>query len=336
MARGSGDAASGPWPTDGRLTAADRWDHLLARWGVGRAGHRVVPGLYALGDPGRDAPVFVTANYTLSFDTLRSAVATLDCFILVLDTKGINVWCAAGKGTFGTEELVRRIEATDLADAVDHRVVTVPQLGATGVSAHEVARRSGFAVEYGPVRAEDIPSYVATREATPAMRRVRFGLVDRLVLIPVEFVHVILPMLAAAAALYFAGGWPAAWAAVAAFTAGTVLFPILLPWIPTPDFTTKGLILGAVVAAPFGAARALGAGGGPRWWACGWAAVHVLGMAPVTAFLALLFTGSTTFTSKSGVAREIVRYTRLLAFTFGGGIVLAVVLAIAGGRGVAS
>jgi len=30
-------------------------------------------------------------------------------WILILDTKGVNVWCAAGKGTFGTEELVFRI-----------------------------------------------------------------------------------------------------------------------------------------------------------------------------------------------------------------------------------
>lgn len=309
---------------------------MLARWGVGRAGHRVEPGLYALGNPGRDAPVFVTANYTLSFDTLRSAVAGLDCCILVLDTRGINVWCAAGKGTFGTDELVRRIGLTGLTDVVDHRTVIVPQLGATGVSAQEVARRSGFSVEYGPVRAEDIREYIATHEATAAMRRVRFGLIDRLLLVPVEFVHVIAPMLAAAAALYFAGGWAAAWAAVAAFAAGTVVFPILLPWIPTPDFTTKGLILGSVVAAPFAAARIVGGAGGPWWWGIGWGAVHALAMAPVTAFLALLFTGSTTFTSKSGVEREIARYTRPLAFLFGLGIVLALVLAIAGARGVAS
>jgi hypothetical protein len=59
-------------------------------------------------------------------------------------------------------------------------------------------------------------------------------------------------------------------------------------------------------------------------------------MVPVTAFLSLLFTGSTTFTSLSGVEREIARYTRPLAFLFGAAIVLAVVLAVAGARGIAS
>lgn len=223
----------------------------------------------------------------------------------------------------------------NLAGVVDHRTVIVPQLGATGISAHEVSKRSGFAVEYGPVRAGDIREYLATHRATAEMRRVRFGLMDRLLLVPVEFAHVIAPMLVVAAALYFAGGWPAAWATVAAFVAGTVLFPILLPWIPTPDFTVKGLILGGAVAVPFAVARILTGTPSTWWWGSGWAAVHILGMAPVTALLALLFTGSTTFTSKSGVEREISRYTRPLAIMFGAGIALAVALAIVGARGVA-
>jgi len=62
-------------------------------------------GLYAIGNPVPDAPVFVSANYTLSFDALRSALDGIDVLSWFIDTKGINVWCAAGKGTFGTDEL---------------------------------------------------------------------------------------------------------------------------------------------------------------------------------------------------------------------------------------
>ena len=77
--------------------------------------YRVEPGLYAVGSPTADSPVLVSANYKMSFDRLRSALPGVDAWILVLDTKGINVWCAAGKGTFGTDELVRRIEAARAA-----------------------------------------------------------------------------------------------------------------------------------------------------------------------------------------------------------------------------
>ena len=168
-------------PTTSTLTLANRWDHWLARWGVDRSGHRVAPGLYALGNPTPDSPVFVTANYTLSFDALRSELVGVDGHILVLDTKGINVWCAAGKGTFGTEELVHRIEVSQLRGLVAHRTLILPQLGAPGIAAHEVKQRSGFKVEYGPVRAADLPAYLQTHQASPEMRQVLFPLVDRLV-----------------------------------------------------------------------------------------------------------------------------------------------------------
>jgi hypothetical protein len=310
------------------LTRVDRWDHFLARWGVNRGGHRVEPGLYALGDPSVDAPVFVTANYTLSFDALRSALAGIDAYILVLDTQGINVWCAAGKGTFGTDELVSRIESTRLQDVVRPRVLILPQLGAPGVAAHEVKRRSGFKVEYGPVRAADLPEYLETRRATPEMRRVRFGLRDRLVLIPVELVHVLLPALAGAAAVFLVGGPWAAMAVFAAILAGVVLFPILLPWLPTREFSTKGLILGAAVALPFAAAVLIGESGTVWWLRLGRALAYLLAMPPVAAYLALNFTGSTTFTSRTGVRREIFAYVPVMAWMFGAGVLSVAVLTL--------
>jgi uncharacterized membrane protein len=261
--------------TDSELTLANHWDHFAARWGVNRSAHRVAPGLYALGSPGPDAPVFVTANYTLSFDALRASLKGIDGYVMVLDTKGINVWCAAGKGTFGIDEVVHRIEATELHDVVSHRVLILPQLGAPGVSAHEVKRRSGFRIEYGPVRAVDLPAYLETHEATPEMRRVRFGLMDRLVLIPVELVHVVLPTLVAAIVLFFVGEWLASAGAIAAVLAGVVLFPLLLPWIPTQAFSSKGFVLGGIVALPFAAMAFVTAGtlcGGSerarRWPTC--------------------------------------------------------------------
>ena len=311
------------------ITLANRWDHFLARWGIRRHEHRVEPGLYAIGNPTEHSPVFVTANYTLSFDALRSALAGIDGYILVLETVGINVWCAAGKGTFCTHELVRRIELTGLGRIVSHRVLILPQLGAPGVAAHEVKSRSGFKVEYGPVRADDLPEYLETRTAAPDMRRVRFALSDRVVLIPVELVHVILPMLVVTAILYLVGGvlWSAG--AVAATLAGVVLFPVVLPWLPTRDFSTKGFILGGVVALPFAIARISGSLDVAWWVLAGRTLPFLLALPPVTAFLALNFTGSTTFTSRSGVRREIFTYVPIMAAMFASAIVLMVVFAVA-------
>jgi hypothetical protein len=308
--------------TTNSLTTANRWDYFLARWGVNRAGHRVEPGLYALGNPTPDSTVFVTANYTLSFDALRSSLPGKDGYILMLDTQGINVWCAAGKGTFGTDELVRRVEATGLSEVVRHRTLILPQLGAPGVAAHEVKKRTGFKVEYGPVRAADLPEYLTTGEATPEMRRVGFTLRDRLTLIPVELVDGLLALLVAAAAGYFLGGLFLLLAVVSAILAGVVLFPILLPWLPTRDFSTKGFILGGLVALPF-AISVIWRHPDWVWWMQTLSAVAFLLILPsITAFLTLNFTGSTTFTSRSGVRREIFAYIPAMAGMFVSGLVL--------------
>ena len=315
-------------PTTSALTLADRWDHVLARWRYRRADHRVAPGLYRLGKPTAESPVFVTANYTLSFDALRSALTGYDAYILVLDTQGINVWCAAGKGTFGTQELIHRIEETGLIDIVTHRVLILPQLGAAGVAAHEVKRQSGFRVEYGPVRAADLPEYLKRHQATPEMRRVTFPLVDRLVLIPVELVHVLLPMIIAGIVLHVLGGPIPSLGVMTAVLAGVVLFPILLPWLPTPNFSTKGLVLGGAVALPFALATAARSPDGLWSIQAGLALTGIIALPAITAFLALNFTGSTPVTSRSGVRREIYTYIPVMAVLFGSGLCGAVVLSV--------
>jgi hypothetical protein len=265
----------------------------------------------------------------LSFDALRSALAGRSAYILVLDTRGINVWCAAGKGTFGTDEIVARIEATRLHEVVGHRTLTLPRLGAPGVAAREVRRRSGFSVCFGPVRADDILEYLRAGEASPAMRTVHFGLADRIVLIPVELVRTVLPTALAAALLYLLGGWLLAGAAVAAVLAGVVLFPILLPWIPTRDFSSKGFILGFTVALPFVVGAVLQPSEASRWVGVAQAAGLLLAMPAVTAFLALNFTGSTPFTSRTGVRREMFLYIRPMAWTFALGMLTTIAVGLA-------
>jgi hypothetical protein len=304
--------------TTSSLTFSDRWDHFLARWRINRSGHRVEAGLYKLGKPTPDAPVFVTSNYTLSFDALRSALKGVDGYILVLDTQGINVWCAAGKGTFGTDELVRLIKETHLNEIVRHRVLILPQLGAPGVAAHEVKKRSKFKVEYGPVRAEDLPAYLETRQATEDMRRVRFTLKDRLALIPVELVAMLLPIVGL---VVFR-----AYGAAAAILAGTVLFPLLLPRIPTHNFSTKGFILGGIVALPFVISAYFNAPQTATWLRSAWALAFAMLIPPITAYIALNFTGSSTYTSRTGVRAEMFAYIPAMAWMFGIGLVLNIAL----------
>jgi hypothetical protein len=312
--------------TTSDLSLRDQLDHLTARFRIRRGQHRVTPGLYALGTPTPDSPVFVSANYTLSFDALRSALAGVDGYILVLDTHGINVWCAAGKGTFGTDELVNRIEVTALKDVVKNRTLILPQLAGPGVAAHQVRKRSGFKVEYGPVRASDLPEYLGTHQASPEMRLVHFSLKDRATLIPVELVGMLAPLVLAFGAAYALAGKLPALATLAAMLAGVVLFPLLLPWLPYKDFSVKGFLLGLLVTLPFSLVLILKTPG--DWVALTSGLILVVLLPPVTAFISLNFTGASTFTSRTGVKAEIFAYTPIMAILFGVGLLLMIALRI--------
>jgi hypothetical protein len=301
-----------------RLGLRDLGGTLMVRTGFGRSRYRVPPGLYAAGSPTGSSPVLLSANYKLSFDHLRRVLGGRDAWILVLDTHGINVWCAAGKGTFGTAEVVRRIFSCGLSRVVDHHKVVAPQLGAPGIAAHEVRQATGFHVVYGPVRAKDLPAFLDARmTAPPEMRRVRFRLRDRLLLVPVELTQNFRYMVPVAAALLLLGGLgprgyslarlattgaTSAALVVASYVTALVLGPALLPWLPGRAFSLKGAVLGLGLAGALVVAGWPGPGVFSSW-------VHVaawLALAPaLTSFTLMNFTGASTYTSLSGVLREM-------------------------------
>jgi len=281
---------------------------------------KVDPGLYALGTPDADSPVLISANFKMSFDLLREALNPgRNAWILVLDTNGINVWCSAGKGTFGTRELAYRMESSGLARVVRHRTVIVPQLGASGISAHEVRKLSGFKVVYGPVRAEDLPGFMDSGlKAGPGMRVKTFTIRERLSLVPVEIVQafktflMILPVVFLLSGFsgrgeFFAnafrfGGFTAL-GLLMAMAAGSLLTPVLLPWLPGRAFSLKGIWPGIACAALFlmlrHASVVLPAAGVLETTA--W----MLLIPAISAYLAMNFTGCSTFTSLSGVKKEM-------------------------------
>ena len=292
----------------------DRVGTFMTRIGIARDHYTVAPGLYAVGRPDPDDPVLVTANYKLTFDALRKELSGIKAWILVLDTRGINVWCAAGKGTFSTNELVQRIASTHLEKTVNHRELILPQLGATGVSAVKVKKASGFKVIWGPIQASDLKTFLDNgRRAGNGMRRVTFSLPERLVLIPVELYHLPKPTIWILAGIFLLSGigssifsfsmsWSRGLMAAAAYLigiiAGTVLAPALLPWIPGTAFAIKGAVIGVIAAIGLLAVLA-GSWGGLE------ALALLLFTTAISSYLAMNFTGSTPFTSPTGVEKEM-------------------------------
>ena len=296
----------------------DHWGTIKARFGVFRMDYSVSPGLYALGNPHDNSPVLVTANYKMSFDRLREALPGRDVWILVLDTDGINVWCAAGKGTFGTEELVGRIKSSGLINIVKHRKLILPQLGAPGVAAHLVAKLSGFKVQYGPIRAEDLLAYLdAGSKATAQMRLMTFPLKERAVLIPIELMEalkafpIIAPVLLILSGIMGpAGFWAnassygvfAVLALIGAIAGGAVFSTLLLPYLPGRAFSIKGLSIGIVTFLILLYLRNINI---QAWSARIETLAWLLIIPAISSFLAMNFTGASTYTSLSGVKKEM-------------------------------
>jgi len=322
--------AERPVQVSTQLTKSDILGAWKVRWGINRMKYTVNPGLYYVGNADKNSPVFVTANYKLSFDMLRKELSGMDAWILVLDTKGINVWCAAGKGTFGTNELIKRIYVTELSKTVAHKTIILPQLGAPGVSAAEVQKITGFKVIYGPVRACDIKEFMNNgMKATKEMREVKFTFADRLVLTPVELVSALKVTIIVLGILFilnlFANhpfGLVDFYGYLGALLVGCFLVPALLPWVPGRAFAWKGWLLGVLWAVLLNLINGWPAA--PQYSTVR-AAAYLLILPAVSAFYAMNFTGASTYTSLSGVLKEMKMAVPAIAASIAIGTVLILV-----------
>ena len=309
-------------------TLEDHLGALRVRFSLGRNRYRVKPGLYGLGRPGKDSEVLVTANYKLSFDLVRRKLSGLDVWILVLETYGVNVWCAAGKGTFSTDELIRQVKESQLSLYVSHKRLIVPQLGAPGVAAHQVKKATGFSVKFGPVRAADTKEYISSGyKKSEAMRTVEFKFKDRLILTAVELANTLPYLLVAIVffallsgihsegysfALLPKEGLKAGLYVLAAYMSGAFLAPLLLPLLPFRHFGGKGMVSGLLV---FGFIMLFGHTDIPILSMIGWFLIS----GAISSYLTMNFTGASTYTSLSGARKEMGIFVPLqIAFILAG------------------
>jgi hypothetical protein len=285
------------------------------RTGFARNDYKITPGLYCTGAPTAESPVLVTANYKLSFDALRIELPEISAWVLVIDTRGINVWCAAGKGTFSAEEIAYQVQNAELDKIVSHRNLILPLLSANGVAAREIKKLCGFKGRFGPVLASMLPEFLRTGENDEKMSSVTFTIKERAVLIPLEICMLWKQLFIALIAFFLLSGisseffsWDAAFdrgttlllATLSAVATGAVITPLLLPWTPFRQFWLKGAMLGGFGATMFlffvNSSASLPEMIGLFLWITG-----------CSSYLAMNFTGSTPFTSLSGVEKEMRR-----------------------------
>ncbi|MBF0501007.1 MAG: 4Fe-4S binding protein [Candidatus Riflebacteria bacterium] len=156
--------------------------HIRLYWLLHRYNpFRAEVGLRAIGNPTPDAPVLVSGNYAPVVEELEQVLNGFDVWLLVVDSAGINVWCAAGVGDFSEHKIIDTLVATRISEKVTTRRLIISPLAAVGIDRDRLRRDGGFDVIWGPAHLDDLPAFLrgggTTR--TPQMRLARFPLRDR-------------------------------------------------------------------------------------------------------------------------------------------------------------
>ncbi len=116
--------------------------------------------LYTVGEPGEDAPVLVTTNFSLSYYSVEGEVeaSRVPAYILSVDTEGTSVLTAWASDKFNANTITDSLKKSGVEGKVSHKKLVIP--GLVAVLSGGVEDESGWSVLIGPKDASGIPSYL--------------------------------------------------------------------------------------------------------------------------------------------------------------------------------
>ena len=119
------------------------------------------PDTVLIGNPDKSSPVLVTCNFDYTVRHLKDYLEKeqLDCFLLFVNTKGTNVWCAAAEGIFTTDTVLSHLKVYNVGELVNHHQLILPQLSVAGVKRKEL-KEHGWEGIYGPVYFADLKKFL--------------------------------------------------------------------------------------------------------------------------------------------------------------------------------
>jgi hypothetical protein len=205
------------------------------------------PGLYAIGEPERDSPILVTGNYDLTVRrVIKNTDGTLDAWLLVVDSAGVNVWCGAGGGFLTAERVIGALKMSGADSWHASKQVVLPQLCANGVDGNSIRDQTGWKVHWGPIRAGDISTYLENGfKKTDGMRTVVFPILDRLEMVSATLGLYGLMIMVPVLVFWRHFFWPV----LIALLGLSYFFALALPLIPGKDGLVKSIPLAIIATA---------------------------------------------------------------------------------------
>lgn len=294
----------------------------------------VKPGLYYTGDHyDITAPILVTCNYHLTVYKLWKTVNHLNTRILVIDTEGINVWCAAGKGKFCTAAIQEQLEKVDpnqlsvLEISKEHRLpLVIPKLALSGVKLKKLIDLN-YQPIIGPIYMEEIPDFLHQKPLINCKtEKFEFDISDRLFTLPGSLLQFLLYSIYPAIPLFllnaiFPNGCSnILWYQIPIlFFSVATLYIIIFPYLPSRKFAIKGLTLASCLLLPILVVFFIN----PISIGSIYSSLSLVSIVLATGiFFGLYYTGNSGVSNYSLVKLEIVRYLPISAILYGLGLVM--------------
>jgi hypothetical protein len=204
----------------------------------------IKPGYYFTGQKNENSPLLVTCNNYLTVFLLARRIASRSVRLLIVDTNGINVWCASGKGRFSASEIIEKAGRFSLLKKEQKIDMILPKFCLSGVKLTDL-RNAGIKPIIGPMYARDVPEYLDRQKFENRIHdHFVFGLQHRTFTALPTAVHFLYYFLG----VYVATFWTLSSAIIWVSAGLAFLYPILFPFLPGKRFAVKGISLSAVAS----------------------------------------------------------------------------------------
>ncbi|MHC4158319.1 MAG: acetyl-CoA decarbonylase/synthase complex subunit gamma [Planctomycetota bacterium] len=121
---------------------------------------QVEPKVYPIGEPGDNAPVMFTTNFSLTYYTVESDVeaSRVPSYILVVDTEGTSVLTAYSGDKLNEKTVADAMAKHNVEGLVKHRKLIIP--GYVAVMSGKLEEATNWEIMVGPRECSMLPKYL--------------------------------------------------------------------------------------------------------------------------------------------------------------------------------
>jgi len=302
------------------------WIKALISWTRSyRKTYDIKPGLYFTGkEYDINSPLLVTCNYHMTVFLVWRILKSRNVRILVIDTKGINVWCSSGKGQFSSKVIIDQLAKYDRKELTqtDELEIILPKLSLSGVRLSEL-KKLNIIPRIGPIYAQDLPEYLDNKIVDCDDDHYKFNLRNRLFTLLPSFIQFTKYILITTGILFIlnlifkTGFW---WQILPVSLSIPILYITLFPLLPSKNFSFKGIVLFVFQILLL----YLIFGSGLSEFSGYIIAFHLLFYLGTNIFFGLYYTGNSGVSNYSLVKKEIITFLPIVFILYLGALTMII------------